>query len=59
MVNCAVAEFWRCSGAGPFLSRTFTVNVKFPAKVALPEIVPFDLLSLSPFGRLPATTCHE
>ena len=56
MDSCCVALFCRWSGAGPFLSRTWTVKVKVPAKLAFPEMIPVVLASFSPLGRLPAVT---
>ncbi len=57
-----------CAGAGaiviesclvpePALLAALTVNVKVPAVVGVPEIVP-ELLRANPFGRVPAETAH-
>jgi len=51
MLNCCCAE-----SAGDPESVTFTVNVKVPGVVGVPEMAPVDELKLNPGGSVPLMT---
>ena len=53
--NCIVAVW--CVGEA--LSVTSTVNVLIPGTVGVPEIVPVELLSVSPVGNCPRRIVQE